>query len=200
MGILFFLSASILHGVTVTYNNLGTFTASSYTDSGVEVIGSDQLNFLNFNGLGVVGGIDSLRVDPTTGSSNESLDFFATGSDSFASFIPDFGGSSNYDSGGFDSYTVEAFGAFENFLGSFNYSGTGISLSGDDVISRLGLTSATQIKLIASGDGFILGSIEFTPTSAIPEPETYGVLLGALALVGVVFRRRRKKFIGPGCR
>lgn len=77
---------------------------------------------------------------------------------------------------------MEAFGPFENFIGSFNYSGTGINLSGDDVITRMGLTSASMVRIIASGDAYLLQSIEFTPTSAIPEPETYGILFGVLTL------------------
>ncbi|MCU6498905.1 FxDxF family PEP-CTERM protein [Rugamonas sp. A1-17] len=72
--------------------------------------------------------------------------------------------------------------------------------------------TATGFNLhnVAAGTYDILatGSIDFTPTSpvhgvaflganytvtAVPEPETYGMLLGGLALVGVVARRKAKK-------
>lgn len=193
LSFLIFLPASLLQGVTIAYDNLGTFTSFSYTTSGVTVIGSNTLNFLNLNGLGVVGGSDSIRVDPAGASPDESLDFFADGPDSFASFLPNMKSISNLDGNSIDSFTVEAFDSFENSIGTFDYSGTGIGISGDDVLSRIGVISADQIKITASGDAFILGSIEFTPASAIPEPETYGAFLGILALGWVVCRRFRSK-------
>lgn len=72
--------------------------------------------------------------------------------------------------------------------------------------------SATGFSLhnVAAGTYNILatGTIDFTPASpvhgvaflganyavtAVPEPETYGMLLGGLALMGVVARRKAKK-------
>ncbi len=49
---------------------------------------------------------------------------------------------------------------------------------------------ALHVQGLSAANG---GSIWYTPTTAIPEPETYAMLLAGLGLMGFVARRRAKK-------
>lgn len=51
--------------VTVDYGNQGTFRTASLGVAGVTVTGSDSVNVLNLNGLGIVGGSFDNDVDGT---------------------------------------------------------------------------------------------------------------------------------------
>lgn len=51
--------------VTVDYTNQGTFRTVSLAVAGVTVTGSDSVNVLNLNGLGIVGGSFNNDVDGT---------------------------------------------------------------------------------------------------------------------------------------
>lgn len=66
---------------------------------------------------------------------------------------------------------------FDRFLALSSVSGSGIAgLDGADVLSFLSSTTSFQIYAY----------------SAVPEPSTYALLVGAVALGGVVWRRRRR--------
>lgn len=46
--------------------------------------------------------------------------------------------------------------------------------------------------VLGTAGGSYGGSINITPTSAVPEPTTYGMLLGGLGLIGFVARRKKQ--------
>ena len=58
--------------VTVDYYNIGTFQTPSLHEGGVTVTGSANVNVLNLNGLGIVGGLDDNTID---GAGHESISF-----------------------------------------------------------------------------------------------------------------------------
>lgn len=62
---------------------------------------------------------------------------------------------------------------------------------------QLSAANIASFELTASGGPSpIFQSMSFTtPVSAVPEPETYGMLLAGLGLMGVVARRRKQKYL-----
>jgi hypothetical protein len=55
--------------------------------------------------------------------------------------------------------------------------------------------SGTLYRMVVSGGEWYdisTASLSYTPLNAVPEPETYAMLLAGLGLIGVVARRRRK--------
>jgi hypothetical protein len=51
--------------VSIDYTAQGSFTTTSLNLSGLTVTGSDTVNVLQYNGLGVIGGLDAFIVDGT---------------------------------------------------------------------------------------------------------------------------------------
>ena len=64
------------------------------------------------------------------------------------------------------------------------------------VLSKVGLGSGTYVLEV---DGNVIGNgggsyaSDLTVTAAVPEPETYGMLLAGMTLLGVAARRKAKK-------
>jgi hypothetical protein len=85
-----------------------------------------------------------------------------------------------------------------NVLATYNGSATTISGSKVDTweLNQFGLTSGTYVLEV---DGTVVGNgggvyaSDITVTAAVPEPETYGMLLAGMALLGAVARRKAKK-------
>lgn len=70
------------------------------------------------------------------------------------------------------------------------------TFSGDNSTYYSAITAAGDYKFVISGDaiGTSGGSYGVSlQTSAVPEPETYGMMLGGLALVGAIARRKGAK-------
>jgi len=70
------------------------------------------------------------------------------------------------------------------------------SFSGDNSTYYSAITAAGNYKFVITGDaiGTSGGSYGVSlQTSAVPEPETYGMMLGGLALVGAIARRKGGK-------
>lgn len=63
---------------------------------------------------------------------------------------------------------------------------------GDFSSVRVGLSSALS-NADAGPDTFFIASASATPVPAIPEPETWALMLGGLAAVGTLARRRQRK-------
>lgn len=82
---------------------------------------------------------------------------------------------------------------FDGLLTTLNYYAAMASIAGEYGSSLAGATTSTIST--TAGDYIIvfdgLGVNEAAPTP-IPEPSTYGLFLGGLALAGAAFRRRRK--------
>lgn len=80
------------------------------------------------------------------------------------------------------------------------YNGVSTTVSGSHVdtwqLSQFGLASGTYVLEV---DGNVMGNgggsyaSDLTVTAAVPEPETYGMLLSGLVLLGMAARRRAKK-------
>jgi hypothetical protein len=65
-----------------------------------------------------------------------------------------------------------------------------IGLSGTITVSDL-TSLVLTVSGMSSGGGAYGGNINIKAISAVPEPATYGMMLGGLALVGFVARRRK---------
>lgn len=108
------------------------------------------------------------------------------------------------------SRAVNAFGAinfkFEGNTGLYAInglmsgwsSGTSIGLIGKDMNVNgksfdfvLGYNDSAGAARLGDWDDFVVG-VKFTPVSAVPEPESYAMMLAGLGLLGTIVRRRKK--------
>lgn len=106
------------------------------------------------------------------------------------------------------SKAVNSLGAidfkFEGNTGSYAINGgawalgTSIGLIGSNMLVNgksfdfvLGYNDSAGAATLGDWDDFVIG-VKFTPVSAVPEPETYAMMLAGLALVGTIARRRNK--------
>jgi hypothetical protein len=69
---------------------------------------------------------------------------------------------------------------FDNTPRSFTYTGGSFTFAVND------------LSLVAGGNVAVTGQLRTTQVSAIPEPETYALMLAGLAAVGFISRRRKK--------
>jgi hypothetical protein len=179
------LSAGVASADTVNWSDDGTFTTASWSEGGVLVTGSADLNFLNLNGIGVVGGFDSV-VD-----SGEWLEFEAEGPVAFSLATFSGGSITNVDGGSIDSFLLEGFDSSGASVGSFDYEGSGLSILFDDFVGRLGQGPVNKFRLTATGDTYRIGGLAFQlaeEPSLVPTPSA---ALGGLVLMGLAALRRR---------
>ena len=142
-------------GVTVTspgehiidYRNLGTFTMTTLNQGGITTTGSDDVNVLNFNGLGVVGGTSNSFVDTM-----ETLSFAFDGGPaenvSYHVQAAVFGG---------DAF-IEAFDASNLSLGTVSVSGAGpkdvSALFSNQLLSGFSVTAVSPGEHLIGSLGF----------------------------------------------
>ena len=115
------LSISAAQASTINYTTLGTFAVASLNTGGVLVTGSNTVNVLNLNGLGVVGGAFDHTVDGA-----EYLEFSFAGLGSAIDLSYSVSSAGNLNSDGFVGMrTLSVFGVGGGLLGSFsqNYVG-----------------------------------------------------------------------------
>ncbi len=88
------------------------------------------------------------------------------------------------------SQGLQVFWGSQN-LGTFNNASSWTT----ETIDVVGNAGNTKLKFVAVGTSDSYGSSldNVSLTSAVPEPETYGMLLAGLALVGLVARRKAAK-------
>ena len=67
--------------------------------------------------------------------------------------------------------------------------GKNMSVSGKSFDYVLGYNDSAGAARLGDWDDFVIG-VKFTPVSAVPEPETYAMMLAGLGFVGVMARRR----------
>lgn len=118
----------------------------------------------------------------------------------FNSLVSSFGAFWNYATyAGQPSYwdapTISAFGASDNLLGSFDLATLApISTPGgfNEFAYRGILSDSADIKSIRFGGSYILlaATPDGHPVSAVPEPETYAMLLAGLGFIGFIARRK----------
>ncbi|HEY2952841.1 MAG TPA: PEP-CTERM sorting domain-containing protein [Verrucomicrobiae bacterium] len=170
---------------TVDFTLYGTFQASSYTIDGVRVTGSSDVGVFQFNGLGVMGGID-FWLD-----GQEYLDFtFTQGPAIEVSYFVFAVGNLNPSLNSLlgESF-VEVFGEQGESRGVFSNTGDGIK----DVSDMVGGGPISRFRVTADVDNLRISAVSFTPSSdSVPEPSTVALLLlagfGGLA----PWRRRRQ--------
>jgi hypothetical protein len=140
----------------VDYTNDGTFTTAMIYDAppGVRVTGSNTINVLNLNGLGIVGGANNNTVDGF-----EWIDFeFDFPSLSTQYFVPSAG---NQDGDGFVGEAfLEAFDAADVSLGAVGVNGAGI-MDLDALFP--GGVPIQRFRVTANVDNFRVGSVTVSP-------------------------------------
>ena len=162
---------------TERFTGLGTFTTPSIANGNLTVTGSADINVLQFNGLGIVGGFNDTVVD--------SLEFISF---SFAADAV------------LDVEILFSFrnGVLETDIEGFEPGGASLGTatlvmpfdSPLDVSALFGDVPLESVTLTATFASFRIGRISFTP---IPEPSA-ALLLG-FGLVVLAGRRRP----GPAC-
>ncbi len=164
--------------VTANYTNVGTFQTASLNQDGITVTGSANVNVLNANGLGIVGGLDNNTID-----TNESIQFlFNDGAAANVSYYVAIAGNTNGDgtSGG---RTLEAFDINDVSLGTIAQTSAGTyqvsSLFGGVNISRFTLTSP-------GSDYYRVNSVTY---DTVPVPAAVWLFGSALGLMGVMRRK-----------
>jgi len=140
---------------TVDYTDLGTFTTPALTEGGVTVTGSADVNVLNLNGLGIVGGGSDFNVDGsetitfTFGGESVSISYFApSAGQSGAVNNPSLVGERN----------LEAFSPSGTSLGSVAQDGVG-SFDVSAVFGGVPIGSFSITPL--PGESFRIGSLTF---------------------------------------
>ena len=177
----FFLSGA--HATVIDYTALGTFTTASLNAGGVLVSGSNTINVLNLNGLGIVGGAFNDTVD---GSEYVDFSFSGMGSAVNLSYLVTSAGNLNGDGLVGDRF-LSVYGVGGGLLGTFSQnSGGSFNVSG-----LVANAPIDHIRLQANVDNFRLGSITFTAqaVSTVPEPATLALVAAAMG-VGTLLRRR----------
>jgi hypothetical protein len=150
-------------------------------DGSVDLTGINHSNPPSpFSGIVPISGIiANFRVGDDVYQLSESVPTFGTGSSS----TPDKTSGDNFGVGGTDLVLPQGY-TNEVLNGSMTFSG--------ETFKSLGIASgANYTRTLDLGSGNT-GTLEFT-TVAIPEPNRYGVLLGAAGLATAVFFRRRRR-------
>jgi hypothetical protein len=149
---------------------------ASLTLGGITVAGSNTLNFLEFNGIGVVGSLD-INVDGT-----EYVDFLFDNGPVNNLSINDLIGA------GGGSQTVEVFGLGGINLGTFTTSLAGLI----DISSFVGNALITGFRFQSINSNSRLVSVTYTQRSiGVPEPSTLALL--SLGFIGIGASRKLKK-------
>lgn len=175
---------SVVRAGMVDYTLYGTFQTSAYTIGGVRVTGSSDVGVFQFNGLGVMGGID-FWLD-----GDEYLDFtFTEGPAIDVAYFVFAAGNLNPALNSFSGESfVEVFGAQGEPRGVFGAK----DLGWKEVSDLVGGGPISRFRVRADVDNLRISAVSFTPSpDNVPEPST-GALLLLAALGGWGTWRRRR--------
>jgi hypothetical protein len=139
--------------VVVDYTAMGTFQADTVHAGGVVVTGSNTVNVLNLNGLGIVGGTSDNIVD---GSEWIRFDFDSTPVDSVSYYVPS-AGNGNGD-GTVGDATVEAYDRTGTSLGTMPVTSVGVK----DVSGMFGGKPLSAFVVTAEVDNFRVGRVTYS--------------------------------------
>ncbi|MCQ9376270.1 hypothetical protein NMQ14_18650 [Methyloversatilis sp. XJ19-13] len=169
------------HTVLVDFTEQGTFQAESFQQGPLTITGSDQLNFLQLNGLGIVGQIDH-AIDPG--------EFVVFSFSSPVNFVKLINGSIGNPSGiKFNTANIEAFGIGGISLGTLS----GVEPSPSIVVSGLfGDALITSFSVMATEDIYRFSALEYALASAVPEPDSGWMMMGGLCLLLYSIRLARR--------
>lgn len=171
-------SVSYANAVTVDFTNLGSFQTAAWQQGALIVTGSGILNFLQYNGIGVLGITDS-AVDP-----GESVIF------SFSSpvtYVKLFNGAlGNPDGIKYRTAVIQAFGAGGDLIGTVR----GVEPTPWVVVSELfGDEPIQSFAILATEDLYRFSALEFA--LSVPEPKTVSMLIGGLGFLSIAIRTAR---------
>ena len=163
--------------VTVSFTDDGTFTAPSFSESGLTVSATTGVGLLNLNGIGVIGGLSDSFVEPL-----ETLTFEFPAP--VVDVLLDFGPATSNFTMEYEAFNPASLGPDVQINAIFEVAPFNLSsfFAGQSMTSF----TMTGVEGIASGDR--LGAITFT---IIPEPST--LALAAFGLLGMLGGRRRRK-------
>jgi len=137
--------------VTIDFTTLGTFTSASVVQPGVTVTGSNTVNVLNLNGLGIVGGAFNSRID-----GSESITFTFDNPASDVSYLVIGAGNLNAD-GLVGAATIEAFDSGGISLGTIPVDLTGVK----EVSMNFGNELISKFTVTADVDSILIGTVTF---------------------------------------
>lgn len=149
-------ACSVGPAVVTDYTNQGTFTSATLYDDppGITVDGSNTINVLNFNGLGIVGGVNSNTID-----GSESIEFTFDDPSAATTYFVSSAGNGNGD-GFVGAAFLEAFDEADASLGTTNVNGTGSF----DVNALLGTNARiTRFVVTANVDNLRISTVTVTP-------------------------------------
>ncbi|MEX6632162.1 VPLPA-CTERM sorting domain-containing protein [Hyphococcus lacteus] len=168
---------------TVNFADLPTSTTPELFFDGGSVTGSADVQVLNFNGIGIVGGPFDSTVD-----GNESMAFSFSAPVNNVSYSVQFAGNSDGD-GTVGDRSIEIFGLGGTSLGVFAQFHIGTFALSDLV----GAAIITGFELTAEVDSFRISSISFDlAPSEVPIPAALPLFLAGLAGVGAIGRKRKQ--------
>ena len=177
------VTASAAQATTIDFTTQGTFTTPELAFAGGTVTGSADINVIQFNGLGIVGGSNDIIVD---GSESIAFEFTAPVIN-VTYFLTSAGnGDANGTSG---ERSIEIFGLGGTSLGVFIQDDSG-SFSLSDLV---GAAVITGFELTAMVDNFRVGSISFDfAPSEVPLPAALPLFLAGIASFGAARRKRNR--------
>ncbi|AOF83575.1 PEP-CTERM motif family protein [Methyloversatilis sp. RAC08] len=172
------VSANTVH---VDFTDQGSFQADVWQQGALTITGSDKLNFLQLNGIGIVGQIDH-AIDP-----GETVIFSFAGP---ANYVKLFNGSIGNLSGvKYNTATINAFGVNGTFLGT----AAGVEPTPWIVVSELfGDELITSFSVRATEDIYRFSALEYALAAPVPEPGSGWMMIGGLCLLIYAGRSARQ--------